>query len=635
MKKKIGVFANGWSGEFLKHAITGIQKAAKEDGADIFLFATFILAADSTKNNMCQLNLFHLPEVNAFDGVIMLSNSFNILDEAERVKHLFADKGVPSLSLEIKIDGVPFMGTGNRQGMYDAVEHLITKHNCKKIIYCAGIKDNQENIIRKQAVLDALHDHGLELMDEIPGDYGYYTTSRQVEFYLDAKKEMPDAFVCANDHMALGTISTLDKYGYSVPDDVLVTGFDFISDSQATFPMLATVNRAWDKLGERAYYKLMDLIKNPDPTFEQYFDPVFVPAESCGCPAGKEASRFRLASIRSTYTKRSESTLMDIYFSDLRISSTAVKQESDFNDKIGWLFERTHYPAGDFYFCIEPEFFTLDEEEYPERIRGYSEQMHMIFGRENGKRITPRTFERKEMIPNYTADENKSDIYIFVPLSYMHYIIGYVVIKNETKMLYERTLRYWVMNMNTFFINLKRYIFAQESNRKLKEIYMTDFLTGMYNRTGCDKVLYSFIKESKEQGKATVLLFADIDNMKYINDDHGHLKGDVAIKATADAMRDSLGKGNWLFGRYGGDEFIAVGSIEGDDTDIKNLQANLQKGMDDYISSLNLSFELSVSVGYCIISPEDENDIDEYVLRADKSMYKQKQIAHKRHHHPE
>lgn len=62
MKKKIGVFANGWSGEFLKHAITGIQKAAKKDGADIFLFTTFILAADSTKNNMCQLNLFHLPD---------------------------------------------------------------------------------------------------------------------------------------------------------------------------------------------------------------------------------------------------------------------------------------------------------------------------------------------------------------------------------------------------------------------------------------------------------------------------------------------------------------------------------------------------------------------------------------------
>ena len=186
MKKRIGVFANGWSAEFLKQIVTGIQEEAAKDGTDILLFTTFILASDNSKNNMCQLNLFHLPKVTDFDGIIILTNSFNIPDEAERVKHLFVDKGVPALSLEVKIDGAAFMGTGNRKGMYDAVEHLITEHGCKKIIYCAGIKDNQENITRKQAVLDALSAHGLELYKELPGDYGYYTTSEQVRFYLEA-----------------------------------------------------------------------------------------------------------------------------------------------------------------------------------------------------------------------------------------------------------------------------------------------------------------------------------------------------------------------------------------------------------------------------------------------------------------
>ncbi|MBP5532795.1 MAG: hypothetical protein J6X68_02370, partial [Lachnospiraceae bacterium] len=69
MKKRIGVFANGWSAEFLQQIITGIQKEAAKDGTDILLFTTFILASDNSKNNMCQLNLFHLPKATDFDGI--------------------------------------------------------------------------------------------------------------------------------------------------------------------------------------------------------------------------------------------------------------------------------------------------------------------------------------------------------------------------------------------------------------------------------------------------------------------------------------------------------------------------------------------------------------------------------------
>ncbi|MCR5203519.1 MAG: GGDEF domain-containing protein [Lachnospiraceae bacterium] len=631
MKKKIGVFANGWSGEFLKYAVTGIQNAAKKEGTDIFLFTTYILSADNTKNNMCQLNLFHLPKPEDFAGIIILTNSFNIPDEAERIKHLFVDKGVPALSLEIKIDGAAFMGTGNRKGMYDAVEHLITVHNCKKIIYCAGIKDNQENIIRKNAVVEALKDHNLELMAELPGDYGYYTTSEQVRLYLENGNELPDAFVCANDHMAMGTVATLNNHGYNVPGDVLVTGFDFLADGQATFPMLASVNRAWDRLGEKAYYKLMELIEKPDPTFEQYFDPVFIPSESCGCEPTEENKQLRLSTIRGAYTKRSESTLMDLYFSQLRISSTEVLNEEDFNDKIGWILEKGKYPNGDFYFCIEPDFFKIDEEEYPERIRGYSDRMYMIYGRENGESIEPRYFSKKDLLPVYNSADDKSDLYILIPMSYMKFIIGYIVLKNDTKMLFERTLRIWVTNMDTFFINLKRYIVAQQANKKLKEIYMTDFLTGMYNRMGCDKILYSFIDECKQNNKTSVLLFADIDRMKDINDIHGHLNGDLAIKATADALKACLPSNEWHFGRYGGDEFIVVGSMESIEGDASEFQTKLIKDVEAYIERQSLSFTLSVSIGYCVIKPDDTRNITDYVKIADNSMYEQKQKAHKRH----
>ena len=66
---------------------------------------------------------------------------------------------------------------------------------------------------------------------------------------------------------------------------------------------------------------------------------------------------------------------------------------------------------------------------------------------------------------------------------------------------------------------------------------MNDALTGIYNRTECENVLYNYILEQKNNNKRTMLVFADIDCMKTINDVYGHLNGDFAIKATTEAFK--------------------------------------------------------------------------------------------------
>ena len=76
--------------------------------------------------------------------------------------------------------------------------------------------------------------------------------------------------------------------------------------------------------------------------------------------------------------------------------------------------------------------------------------------------------------------------------------------------------------------------------------------------------------------------------MKTINDVYGHLNGDLAIKATAEAFI-KYSPDDWLFGRYGGDEFIAVGSCPSSDT-IENLIKQISESMSNEFKSLNLAF---------------------------------------------
>ena len=174
---------------------------------------------------------------------------------------------------------------------------------------------------------------------------------------------------------------------------------------------------------------------------------------------------------------------------------------------------------------------------------------------------------------------------------------------------------------------MRVHIFSERTNKELSRVYMNDALTGIYNRTGCENVLYEYIVEQKAKKQRTILVFADIDRMKTINDVYGHLNGDFAIKATAEAFKKHSPDG-WLFGRYGGDEFIAVGPCK----NLDKIESSIKKLTDEMsaeFKSLNLSFMLHASIGYAIIEPEDEGTINDYIDRADKSMYEEKEKIHK------
>ena len=625
MKKRIAIFTNGFSNEFVEHIVSGIRRKAQEDCTDLFVFVTYCSPGDHELQNKCQLNIFHLPDPDEFDGAIMLTNTYNFPDEQERVCACFQRAGVPMLSLEVDVPNMSCIKTENYNGVRDLAIHLVEHHNAKKIIFVNGVEGNVENQTRRQALVDVLKDHGLELYDEFKCDFGFYTAYLQMRWFLEAGKELPDAVVCANDNMALGVNSALTEKGYSVPEDVLLTGFDMIKDGQHTFPILSTVSRGWDKFGETAYEKLQYQIAHPDERFSEEYHSYFVPSESCGCPATEEANKNRFNAIRNSYFDNLQMSIMDIFFMGMQIPlSFAVKKE-DFYEK-GILSTNDIPQLGKNYcLCTEPEFFEMDDDSYPERIRGYGSHMDIIYELRDGVRQPLNHFDSKELYPGYKYEEGKSNLYIFAPLNYLNFIIGYIAIKNTPDLLYNLGLSRFIKNMNAQLFSMRRHIFSDRANKELKKIYMTDALTGLYNRMGCQKVLYDYITSRKENNQKSILVFADIDRMKTINDVYGHLNGDFAIRATAEAFKNNSPK-DWLFGRYGGDEFIAVGPYP---DSIDELIRQISESMSRDFKELNLSFVLHASIGYAVIEPADDAAIDDYIDRADKYMYSEKEKYHK------
>lgn len=626
-KKKIAVFANGWSSEYLELVLEGLRRAAQKDNVDIFVFSTYISWGETDIQSKCQLNIFHLPKPEDYDGAIVLANTFNMPDELQRVCALFKNKGIPLVSTEVKVPGMAFVGTDNYAGMHELAEHLVQQHNARRFVYVSGIEGNEECAIRRKALMDVIEKYDCELVDEYAGNFGFYRAYTDTREWIDNGNVLPDAFVCANDHMALGVVNAVFDSGYSIPQDTLVTGFDLIHEARVSYPIMATVSRRWDRMGEMAYEELKEQIRNEDPNREIIYDTRFIPSESCGCEPDRRALNKRLERSRHLYQDNAVNDIFYLSLQGIRIAMSKVDTREKFNEVASEQFSRTNLAGDNFCICVEPMFFDTEDEVYPERIRGYSEIMDVVYEKKDGKSQKYRQFNSRQLYPGYEKSENSSNMYLFVPMYSYEYVIGYVAIKNQFDIYYNLDMRKWIADMNAMLISIRQYIFAQKTNAKLKQIYMTDSLTGLFNRTGVDSQMFDYVETEKAAGRSTILMFADIDCMKLINDEYGHLNGDLAIKATADALKASLPK-EWKIGRYGGDEFVAVGPC-GDETEAENLKNETVESIRKIISNLKIAFKLTVSVGYTVIRPEDDRTVADFIRIADGDMYEEKKKAHR------
>lgn len=115
--------------------------------------------------------------------------------------------------------------------------------------------------------------------------------------------------------------------------------------------------------------------------------------------------------------------------------------------------------------------------------------------------------------------------------------------------------------------------------------------------------------------------------MKYINDNFGHLQGDLAIRTVSAALLSQL-PDNWIAIRYGGDEFIALG-VSSDENLINDFVYRMNENLKKQVESMQLSYPLTISCGYILTDFDGKAALEDYIKKADEVMYVQKQKAHK------
>jgi diguanylate cyclase (GGDEF)-like protein/PAS domain S-box-containing protein len=159
--------------------------------------------------------------------------------------------------------------------------------------------------------------------------------------------------------------------------------------------------------------------------------------------------------------------------------------------------------------------------------------------------------------------------------------------------------------------------------KKLHNLSITDELTGLLNRRGFVTMAEKQLNIAERSKSKLYFLYADLDNLKNINDTLGHDAGDEIIVEVAKILNKTFRKSD-IIGRLGGDEFSILQVEIPQKANIGSTIARLQKNIDQFNANHDKDYELSLSVGTVVYDPNTPLSLSKLISSADKLMYEEK-----------
>ncbi|MCL2109259.1 MAG: diguanylate cyclase [Oscillospiraceae bacterium] len=160
---------------------------------------------------------------------------------------------------------------------------------------------------------------------------------------------------------------------------------------------------------------------------------------------------------------------------------------------------------------------------------------------------------------------------------------------------------------------------AKKSEKILSARASYDALTSLYNRATLEELINNEIELIAARKNEFAILFIDVDDFKFFNDNYSHATGDQVLRFTAISINDIISKYG-MAGRFGGDEFVVcIRNAEINDP-AKTAEEILAKLKDGFVCDVGDRLSVNVSIGIAVIK-DTTKKVDEIIGMADTAMY--------------
>lgn len=615
MRKRIGLFIAEIAWDYQETISKRIIEHANSLGYDVAVICSYGSFKDNYLYAEGEKACLNLPDCSCFDGIIATEDVFDIPGMADELYEILKrDAKCPVVYLRSHREGYHTILVENTNSIQNMVKHFTDIHGFTNVCYMSGKEGWLDTEQRLQGYLNAMAERNLPVTEHMifQGDFWRQKGAEALDWFLDGGTTYPQAIVCANDYMALSICDELLARGIKVPEDVCVSGFDFVAEARVNTPSLTSLAIDFNELATKAVDIIDRVNKGENVDYVQHISTKMQLQGSCGC-GRTHFHEFKniFASSHKQVTDTKDIMLSAIDYQD----SFAPEEFMDVAHRYRRLVR-----SDKIIFCFNNnEDSTNAEVENDNKFTSLI-RLRDVFDGDKPIQKNDILFPRKELLPAEFWSDDEPNNYFFFCMHFKNKVYGYIATTIPKDEWFDIFTQDYFMN----FANAVENSVVHEQLEHLEEIralYQKDPLTDIYNRRGFDKLLRNDFSQAKRGGNNFALVSIDMDNLKPINDNFGHSAGDNALVALASTLNLLMLDGEYC-GRIGGDEFAAVLKLDNPNRieEFREQFANTLKEESEKIAD----YSVEASVGIVEFREVADLPFVQMLYTVDQRMYAEK-----------
>ncbi len=500
------------------------------------------------------------------------------------------------------------------------LNHVVKDHGITDTFFIAGTTSDDDigTISRLGYYKEVLEENGIPFDENrvAYGDYWEGPVKKIMNELLADGKKPPRAIFCANDYMAFAVCGELKNHGYSVPEDVIVTGFDGVPASEYFSPQLSTCsedNDALAKLTVELVKKAVDEKLAPESHTYTY---TTIISESCGCKKLFDSS-FRETALDLHYTMGQ----MDVHEGHV---FACIDKMLEINDMNGLYSNLADVILENSYICLNNDFVATTIDYTRKKDEPFTDEL-VIIPSKHSQDTTNGTSSINilKIVPNLESWEDENTAYYLTAIHVSGEVVGYYAVRTDIISKHASRINR-VLKAVTIAFNVAVNHFKQVKMRlSLETMEMTNSLTKLPNFKGLALWFDEFASVPENRKKLLSFSVYALPKYTYIQENYGLADIEEAVKFIAEALKIA-NPFNCFIAHISDYEFVVVNYYNKNDSisdTINSATSVFFSVVAGYNSTSGKEYYVEANAGCTVIDPDWECTLENYIKCANGEMY--------------
>ncbi len=618
-KKVIGVCLTKINDHTRANYVSCLHAEATKAGYSLMVFNSLKDFYSNDAYDKGSKSVFDIINYNVIDVLVIFYDNFYDASISDEIIQNAKESDVPVIVIGAEKEGCYSIIHDYKESYKDIIRHVICDHGITDTCFVAGCRDNDpESVLRIQCYKEVLEENNLPFSDDMILYGGYWSVpARELALkQLEAGNRPPRGIICANDAMAITLCETLHEFGYRIPEDIAIVGFDGIPDGEFFPPRLTTCKEDIPELAQICIETATDALKHSIPCCTRYNHYAKSIHQSCGCTEDKtEPDNCIRYLFQATRSLEQHEAYMHSWLDRMLSNSNSSRTTNLLAQCI---------PAGS-YVCLNTLLLTS--------IRKFTSEDNSHHLPDELICITSKDTHRSwdalpvislaEMIPNPQEWTAGNQACIITPLFVQDKVCGYLASMGndiaENAHIIHRTAK----TINIAFNSILNQLTQKYMQISIENAAHSNPVTGLTNLKGAVSWFEDFSFIEKNHHRALTISIYSLPEYKYIYENYG-IKDIEEILCTMADILEECNPDECLITHISEDEFVTINYFDDADSarEITNASLNaFSTKIEQYNATSYKDYYVEANTGYTLIYPGWQGSLASYIRLARNEMY--------------